>query len=297
MGIPVYVACVSWSNVAWKNSPACCFPEISPPTCPDRTRATHHTHHTPGMSAVVGRPRRARTRAGTLKGSSWLESQSAHAAGLHYSIRLDLPAAARPHALTFARRRFPRMSRAHLSAPAERPSSEISLHKWLRAVLVYNKDPHLKDERGLFSGYLPVPCSMVGLGRRATRAIEGEWMLLQWVDMWKRGRTKLTYNRTLGFGLQAVRPINRGVHVLSGVVESDADTDHAALIEPHGTLYGPLSLVNAACANCANIEMFRPPNGQLWVGRVRQSIRVGDMLCAQYPVTGCAVCAVCKGNL
>ena len=116
-------------------------------------------------------------------------------------------------------------------------------------------------------------------------------MQLQWIDFWRKERVTLTFSQDLGFGLRACAHVNRGTRVLSGVVGNDA-ADKWALVEPYGALFGPASLVNAACDSHANVafEQEKKDNNIVWVLIVTRTLRVGDAVLANYPVEKCGCC-------
>ena len=83
-----------------------------------------------------------------------LEAVAVHAAGLTHSMRLDLAEDVRARALHHARRRFPRMTDAHLDETATRPPENAG-RAWLRTAVRTHKDYHRTgdDVAGLF--YVP----------------------------------------------------------------------------------------------------------------------------------------------
>jgi hypothetical protein len=206
-----------------------------------------------------------------------LEAVAAHAAGLAHSIRLDLAADERERALQHARRRFPRMTDAHLADTATRPPAGAG-RAWLRAAVRTHKDYQRKGDDAAHLFY--IPHSLVGLGARAHRTIEAEWMLLQWAGAWSARRVAVTFDDGIGFGVRALRAIRKGTALLGGVVEADID-DPVCLVHPCGSLFGPASLLNAACAECANAA-FEQVSELEWRAVATRTIAEGEPVCAAY---------------
>ena len=232
------------------------------------------------------------TRDGEWNKSAAIERRVIHEYGLAYSIRLSLPAAIRAAAVAHAKVRFHRMGGRHLDAAAVRPTRTASSVKWLRQVHVTCKD-HTKD----FTHKLYLPECLLSTHSVTTRVIQGEWMLAQWADFWKERRIEMVYDAVLGFGLRATAEMRRGTRVAMGVREPDIN-DPSALVEPCGTLYGPASLANAACVDCANI-VYAEADPDCWHGVASRTIHRGDAVCASYTPNGVreARCAVCGSQL
>ena len=221
-----------------------------------------------------------------------LESVAVHTAGLAHSIRLDVPEDMRERALEHARIRFPRMTGAHLDETAALPPENAG-RAWLRTAVRTHKDYQRRgdDVAGLFY----VPHSLVGLGSRAERTIEAEWMLLQWVGAWSGGRVAVTFDDAVGFGVRARRAIRKGTVLLAGVVEADID-DPVCLVHPCGSLFGPASLLNAACTECVNAA-FEQVSALEWRAVATRSIAENEPVCAAYELpagdAGRCACGTC----
>lgn len=222
-----------------------------------------------------------------------MQSRVAHEYGLAYSIRLDIPQPQRGEAVQHARRRFPRMSGAHIDAVAVRPDRSSSSRLWLRRTHAICQD-HITD----FTGRLMLPRSLVTAGSRAKRRLIGEEMLAQWVDFWKERRCALTLDPRFGFGVAATSDVRCGTRLLGGQLDEGLEDDDR-LVEPCGSMFGPASLVNAACAACANVSLGRTPGGRVCSAKVSRTLREGDAICAHYFPNGVdsPLCAVCEGKL
>ena len=213
-------------------------------------------------------------------------------AGLVHSIRLDVPASRRASALAHAQQRFPRMTTAHLDQDTVRPTPGARGDAWVRASVRTHQDYIRQGED--ISHLFFIPHSLVGSGSRAHRTIHAEWMLRQWADAWIARRVDVTYDDSIGFGVRAARAIRKGTALLSGVVEKDID-DPVCLVQPCGSLFGPASLLNAACASCANAAFEQSPstdpdNELVWRAVATRTIAEHEPVCAVYKVPG-ARCA------
>ena len=217
-----------------------------------------------------------------------LEAEATHGAGLVHCIRKDIAGVVVACALQHAKKRFRRLPRPRMNAAAG-PAAGEDPSAWLRRMHVTTKD-HNRHSPGMFR----LPKSLVKNGARESRLIEGEWMLLQWVGMWQANQVEVTYRTTLGFGIRTATALPSGSPVVTGVVEPDIE-DPSACVNPVGTLFGPLSLVNAACQSCANIR-FEKADALVWHGVLNRDVHKGCHLTAPYNVRG-ATCTQCGTDI
>jgi len=93
-------------------------------------------------------------------------------------------------------------------------------------------------------------------------------MLQQWIDFWKQNRMRVVFTEGVGFGVVATARMHTGTSLMQGVVEPDVE-EECVLVEPKGSLYGPASLLNAACHDCSNVAFAK--NDQIWAARAKKS--------------------------
>lgn len=264
-------------------APPLCLP---PPASPVPDPAHPHEN---ARVLCAGRTHAGLTRAGRWSKAVVLEAVATHGAGVVHTIRMDVPAVLKADALEHARKRFPRLPQPRMDDDAVTPPPGEDLSAWLRRVHVVTKD-HVRHAPGMFR----VPKSLVGTGAREHRVIQAEAMLLQWARLWEERRVRLTFRTTVGFGLRSTGAIASGTSILSGVVEADLE-DPVALVNPAGSLYGPLSCIQAACRGCSNVR-FERVDALVWRGVTTRHVPACAPLTAPYPVCG-ATCLQCGGRL
>ena len=102
---------------------------------------------------------------------------------------------------------------------------------------------------------------------------------------------RVVFTEGVGFGVVATARMNTGTSLMQGVVEPDVE-EECVLVEPKGSLYGPASLLNAACHDCSNVAFAK--NDQIWAARAKNPIKPGDELLAAYKLNVQGSCPVCK---
>ena len=167
------------------------------------------------------------------------------------------------HSNSACKPRFPLMRGSHFDAVATRPPRHVSSAKWLCDTYTTPKS------RTAYAGRIVIPdCFIYSSPAYASRQIEGAWMLQQWVDFWKQDRVKVVVTEGVGFGVVATAKMNTGTSVMEGVVEPNVE-EECVLVEPEGSLYGPASLLNAACHDCSSVAFEK--RDQIWTAKCQKT--------------------------
>ena len=85
---------------------------------------------------------------------------------------------------------------------------------------------------------------------------------------WKQDRVKVVVTEGAGFGVVATAKMNTGTSVMEGVVEPNVE-EECVLVEPEGSLYGPASLLNAACHDCSSVAFEK--RDQIWTAKCQKT--------------------------
>ena len=234
----------------------------------------------------MGRPpTKAVCLTGVLKRSGKTVDLIAFEAGLIYSSRLykvvlDLPT------LTRRNLRPPKVPEG--CADAMRPT--VPLKEWLQSSLF--RKGHDKTTQ---LGRRPLVIAR-GAGQFEAATFPKE-QLMMWAEFWRNRAVVLLQSH--GLGLAVCRPQSTGVVIARGVLDSSVTWKESMLLLPAAdgkaaTLLGPASLVNSACADCANAELKRV--GNTYEVELRCQVQAGEEILCCYEVDGeQMLCNVCKG--
>ena len=113
----------------------------------------------------------------------------------------------------------------------------------------------------------------------------------QWIDFWKQDRMRVVLTERVGFGVVATAKMNTGTSLMEGWVEPDVE-EPDVFLKPEGSLYGPASLLNAACHDCSNVAFEK--SNHVWTAKVKKPIKAGNELLAPYTPNVQGSCPVCK---
>ena len=240
-------------------------------------------------SAAMRPPRQLRKDA-ALKRSATTLAMRTHAAGLRHMLLVSFEGdefdQALAHAVSAERARAlrgMRVSRVRRPAAPSASASAATAAAWLAGAIIPS------SRRNIGADMFVVPESLVSFAPVRLTA-DAQSQLRPWAEAIHR--CALVYSAQGGLELVARVSFRVGDSVIRGYVDCEVFDDASAVVSG-GTLLGPLSYLNSACATHANVRWSGGHSG--WVGRALRAIRVGEPLCACYDSGGVGVlsCAVC----
>ena len=175
-------------------------------------------------------------------------------------------------------------------APARRPNctTDEARLKWLRDEILSTQDKN-NGERSL-----RVSHTMLSKGGRSARLIGSEQQMLMWARFWDFHEKVTSKPACGGLGLFAGDAgLAVGTIVARGEIDNSlwwpeletlvTDTDGK-----ESALFGPISLINAACSKHANVEFTFA--GRTVSAKVTRKIHAGQEILAHYPCGGLKAC-------
>ena len=227
-------------------------------------------------------------------------------AALCYTLSLmNLSAARRTaYAQSLAQRGIDVEAQDPRDTRAPRPPRTVSAAKWIRQNL------YAKSWDSKVSSWKPlhIKSDAVSHGGSSLRTIHVLEQLKTFVELWRSTKVRPQWRSSIkGIGLAASQALKPGTIVAEAI--KDAKTQSGAKCETMGVggaWFGSASLVNSACAQCAN-ALFRKRNGRLLVV-IREpedvdaepGVKKGVEITVPYEqdsATGEMTCAVCGEQL
>ena len=165
---------------------------------------------------------------------------------------------------------------------------------WLRKVIFRSGWDKDKSTRSL-----PLSEALVTKGDILDAEITCEEQLNMWIELW-RNEAVTVVKSFGGLGLGSSQPIEADVVVARGMLDGqlywpELETIAQAADGRDAALFGPISLINASCKHCANVEFRR--KGFEYYAETTKDIAEGCELYAWYVQPSkelvCPVCSAC----
>ena len=105
---------------------------------------------------------------------------------------------------------------------------------------------------------------VVSKGARQTRTIGPLLQFEMWARFWADAKVEARFCEGRGLGVYCVAPLRCGRLVARSVIDRDVWHEETRLLVWHdggkAAAFGPLSLLNAGCAQCANVHFRCDPH-------------------------------------
>jgi hypothetical protein len=183
-------------------------------------------------------------------------------------------------------------------APVPVINKQQTVDQWVRKnIFVKSYDKNVRLPLRIKSG-------AVTSGGRELRKILPARQLAMWVNLWTSKDVEARLSVKLGLGLFARRTLKPHTEVARAVIDPFINDPTCLSHHQHGAAFGPLSLVNAACVDCAN-ALFRkldvPGQDKLdeMIVKVREDevAPKAQLLVPYYQEGECMPCAKCGMTL